>query len=591
MLKKLWSPTGLLLQDINFKQGLNLIIGSAKDGQSHGTNGIGKSSIVRLIDYLLLSSDTAKIFDEKKYAFLKEQGHQVCLLLENGGELLEIRRSFGEPKKVYIRENIQAEYPYEIEEAKKLLSRKFFPQSTERKYPEGSYRNLMNFFVKDDLTSVKRNDPIAYLQHGGAKKSLLILLNLYLLGLSSAHLNDLLKTWETTEELTREVKVLQKHLETSGKPISQLRSELAVKGKELALIRQSLNEFKLNDSFKKISERIAELDEQLASLRKKERQTGNQLEKLKKFTESSQSEIDVDDVRKQYESVALDLGRIVRKSLEEVLDFRASITRERLKFYGNRMTELSSEHKKLLAEIQEKDAQRAGLMKTIDDNMDMSLTEAWGRYALESAKIAEIRQRLDGIEKIHAELGRMQHDESMHHMQIQLALSEYSESVETIRSLFNEIVAAAFEDIRYEAKGVYLDISTPGQLKNRNVPVKIEIGFPHIEALGQTKLKTVIYDLTVFLNAVRENIPLPDFLIHDGVFHGIEIRKKVNLLNYIHKQSEQGGFQYITTFNEDEIQIGDLDRNRGINYRFDLDSNIIVNLKDKPGEMLFGFRF
>lgn len=592
MLKRLWSPTGLLLRDINFKSGLNLIIGSAKDGQSHGTNGIGKSSIVRLIDYLLLSSDAAKIFDGKKYAFLKEQGHQICLLLENREEFLQIRRSFGEPKKVYIRENNQAEYPYEIEEAKKLLCGKFFPQTAERKYPEGSYRNLMNFFVKDDLTSVKRNDPVAYLQHGGAKKSLLILLNLYLLGLSSTHLNDLLKTWETTEELTREAKVLQKYLtDTSGKPVSQLRSELAIKGKELALVRQSLSEFKLNDSFKKISERIAELGEQLVNLRKKERQTSNQLEKLKKFTESSQSEIDVDDVRKQYESVALDLGRIVRKSLEEVLDFRASITRERLKFYGSRMTELSSEHKKLLAEIQQKDAQRAGLMKTIDDDMDMSLTEAWGIYASESAKIAEIRQRLDGIEEIHAKLGRMQHDESKHYMQIQLALSEYSESVEIIQGLFNEIVAAAFEDIRYEARGVYLDISTPGQLKNRNVPVKIEIGFPHIEALGQTKLKTVIYDLTVFLNAVRGNIPLPDFLIHDGVFHGIEIRKKVNLLNYIHGQSEQGGFQYITTFNEDEIQIGDGDRSRGINYRFDLDGNIIANLKDKPGEMLFGFRF
>lgn len=143
--------------------------------------------------------------------------------------------------------------------------------------------------------------------------------------------------------------------------------------------------------------------------------------------------------------------------------------------------------------------------------VDVYLQKTKNVSALESAKIAEIRQRLDGIEKIHAELGRMQYDESMHHMQIQLALSEYSESVETIRSLFNEIVAAAFEDIRYEAKGVYLDLSTPGQLKNRNVPVKIEIGFPHIEALGQTKLKTVIYDLTVFLNAVREISRCPIF--------------------------------------------------------------------------------
>lgn len=78
-------------------------------------------------------------------------------------------------------------------------------------------------------------------------------------------------------------------------------------------------------------------------------------------------------------------------------------------------------------------------------------------------------------------------------------------------------------------------------LKNKSLPVGIEIKFLQVEALGQAKSSTIIYDLTVFLNAMRENIPLLGFLIHDGVFHGIEPRKKVNLLNYIQNREKVEG--------------------------------------------------
>ena len=598
MLKRLSSSTGLLLKDIEFKPGLNLIVGQYSDkkeaveSQSHGTNGIGKSSIVRLVDYLLLSEKASTIFNHKKYNFLRDQEHEICLSLEHRGKTLNIRRRFCESKKVYIRENEQPEYGYDIEEAKKVLAAIFFPKTAERCYPDGSYRNLMNFYIKDDLTNGKLDNPIAYLQHRGATKKLLVLLNLYLFGLPSCHLSELLNIWDKEEKLKNEKNVLTDFLhKITGKPIPQLRSELAVKEKELTAIRHSLDEFKLNESFKKISETIAEIDKQLAGFRRQEHQISNQLEKLRQFTHAAPNEINIEDTRKQYEAVALDLGRIIGKSLEDVLFFRASITQERLNFYGDRIGELSTEHNKLLVEIQSRDTQRAALLKTVDADTDMSLTEAWGRYASEKAQIADIRNRLDSIEKNNNELTAVQFEATTCQMEAQSALQNYSEAIENIRTLFNEIVAAAFDGIRYEADGAYLDIHTIGKQRNNSMPVEIEIDFPHLEALGQTKLATAIYDLTLFFNSIHEDIPLPDFLIHDGVFHGVEIRKKINLLNYIQEQSKQDHFQYIVTFNNDEIQLNDNDRAQGIACQFEMSEHTIISLKDRPEEMLFQFRF
>lgn len=113
MLKRLSSSTGLLLKDIEFKPGLNLIVGQYSDkkeaveSQSHGTNGIGKSSIVRLVDYLLLSEKASTIFNHKKYNFLRDQEHEICLSLEHRGKTLNIRRRFCESQK-YILERMNS---------------------------------------------------------------------------------------------------------------------------------------------------------------------------------------------------------------------------------------------------------------------------------------------------------------------------------------------------------------------------------------------------------------------------------------------------------------------------------------------------
>jgi uncharacterized protein YydD (DUF2326 family) len=81
-------------------------------------------------------------------------------------------------------------------------------------------------------------------------------------------------------------------------------------------------------------------------------------------------------------------------------------------------------------------------------------------------------------------------------------------------------------------------------------------------------------------------------LIHDGVFHGIDKRILVNVLNYINSQALiNRNFQYIITANEDEIYIPDDKKSIYGNYNFDWETKVTKKYEDIPEKMIFKSEF
>lgn len=97
ILKRIYSNTNLF-SEIKFKPGINIIEGVIDRSKSkhRGLNGIGKSTLVRLIDFALIS-DTSKgsYFDVRDYDFLKP--HSVTLEFEAEGMSYYINRKFDDP--------------------------------------------------------------------------------------------------------------------------------------------------------------------------------------------------------------------------------------------------------------------------------------------------------------------------------------------------------------------------------------------------------------------------------------------------------------------------------------------------------------
>ena len=174
MLRRLWSPTNLF-DEIEFHDGINLIMGRYAGGRQPGTtgiNGIGKSSVVRLIDFMLLSESSRKLFSSPKYAWMGEDDHSVCLELTVAGTPIYIRRTFGKAVgEVAIRIGLDNEVTVEEVYAKALLNTAFFPETPDRIGVDNRFRSLMPFYIKDDLTAHKRFDPVRFVDARGRQRT------------------------------------------------------------------------------------------------------------------------------------------------------------------------------------------------------------------------------------------------------------------------------------------------------------------------------------------------------------------------------------------------------------------------------------
>ncbi len=189
---------------------------------------------------------------------------------------------------------------------------------------------------------------------------------------------------------------------------------------------------------------------------------------------------------------------------------------------------------------------------------------------------------LEQIDNVQEKLGNMQVSISEVKNNILSILRQYENTIESLRELFLEILqnAIVFEN---DTNDGYFGISAKPNSSKNQLPFKIEVEIPKTEALGQSRLKIVAYDLMVFLHNINLKRTMPDFIIHDGVFHGISLNTKIKALNFIYRQHlKDPYFQYITTFNEDEIY-----KDLVGNLEFQLNDVIIAEYTDNPDEMIF----
>ena len=92
--------------------------------------------------------------------------------------------------------------------------------------------------------------------------------------------------------------------------------------------------------------------------------------------------------------------------------------------------------------------------------------------------------------------------------------------------------------------------------------VNIEITFPAMYSKGKNQGRTLVFDLAVLINSIKNNYPGPKFLVHDGIFDGVDKAHFVSLYKYLEDLKTKMRFQYIVTLNEEGTlseKFGDVD--------------------------------
>ena len=294
---------------------------------------------------------------------------------------------------------------------------------------------------------------------------------------------------------------------------------------------------------------------------------------------------DIEKTRKVYSQVDEDLAIFIKKSMDEILQFRKIITENRKSFLSKRILEIKNSLLLITDEISNLEVKRTAIYKSLDDIKALDeLKHSYQDLIAEKSQLDKNGVLLAKIKEVEVEISNLSTRLSEQNTEILNVVNNSNSIIENIRTIYFDILE----------KVIFIDESTDGAIfeigarTNKTSPVVFEIDVPKSESLGNNRFTFLAYDLTAFFHLISSKRSLPNFLVHDGVFHEVELKKQINILNYIYSQSlRHPDFQYIFTMNETQLKVSEENIRLIGNYKFEIEDIKIAHLKNFEGNMFF----
>lgn len=583
-LNKLYSETNLF-KSVEFIPGINIIRGiyKSKETDKSELNGIGKSTLIRLLDFILLS-DTARtnFFNVKKHSFLN--GHSVSLEFEVDKKVYFLKRSFDDARKPLFGNNSSSLDAYQQEELKRILGDQFFINDNYNGIIESDwFRSLIKFFIKDDINHFQRTDPLNFIDVH-SRKFQTYSYNLFLLDLPNKSVTNFDVLTKQVNDLRKQKnRLLVRLKDDTGKKIQEITTEVRQLDEKIDAFQKSVNNYKFLTTYKDVEEELIKISSSISDLLSKLNIYNRKLAEYKK-SYRYEVEFDKDKIVKLYSELKETVASVVSKELNDVLDFRKRLSENRMKFLVKKESELQTEIEKLNEDISKLEERRVTLYKILDEKRALdSIKNTYSLLIEEKTKKERLTAFVSQIDDIDKRIYKLNQDITKTISDISSEINSTQDKINKISSLFFEIIE---ECIKTDNKSdITFDIRPNPDITS---PLDIAINVPKSDALGKSRLKILSYDLTVFFTIIQNKRHLPFFLAHDGVFHGIDIKTVIKVLNYVNsKHLRYPDFQYIVTANENEIFIPEDKKSVYGHYNFNIEDKIIVTYTDNPEEMIF----
>ncbi|GGD42600.1 hypothetical protein GCM10011514_03210 [Emticicia aquatilis] len=553
ILKKIYTEPKQLFEPVKFIDGINFIFG--KKEQSTDTkkslNGIGKSTFLDLLDFALLSSyrsDTSpRLMAAQQKGILK--GLSVVLEFEVNQIEYAISRSFEEPNSVKFSINDSSFEDYSVDDLKRKLCKIIFlKKDYEGYFDEKWLRYLLLFFLKIQKPKKEKfTDPVKYIKELTAAE-----LNQYLLFLMDidnklAHQNFKLQTDLKNIEPT--IKGIKKFiLESYGiQDIGEASSRVKTLIIEIEEIEKAIKSFNLSKQYQIDESRANKLTAEIKELWFLNHQDRK---KIDAYRDSVHEEINVNPlkIKRMYEELNSLLANNIKKSLDEAIKFKKKLISSRQEFIEEEINQLVESIRERELEIEKKGIERRSFFAMLESEKAITdLTEAFKSLSNKQNEKASLESQT----KIYQDLIREKNQIEQEEKKLEGKILDYSLKNEKEELAFSRLFRSIYNYL-------YPDLNDPSIFSispNLDADSKLQINIlPNNEMLskGRNQGRTLIYDLAVLLNSIDKKINAPRFLVHDGIFDGMDKAHFIKLYEFLEEQKLQGKrFQYILTYNEE----------------------------------------
>lgn len=580
-LTKIYSNKNNIFNPITFNEGFNVVFAEIKlrENQDKDTHNLGKSRLMDLIDYCLLKERKPSFFLFKYYEKFKDFVFFLELKLNNG-KYLTVKRSVSSNTKISIKIHKEKEQDFTlssdkfwdyfdipIDTAKLILDANFNLKSIS----PWDYRTAINYALRnqDDFSDIfKLSNFLGRHLHWKPYVGKILGFNADNLKRNYELAYDIEKSKELLTELRLDIG------EILGDEEEVLTGLLDIKNKESESLQKQLDTFNFDKvDTENINKLVSEIDEDISELNKVKYYLSANIRKLNNTLKDEKINLKTSLTQKLFEEAGVIFDGQIKKSYDDLIEFKRKITTERKKYVKVKVKELEDELNLVTNKLEELNTSRSKKLSYLNKIGTFDKYKEVTSILLSiKTEINDINRKLTLSKKISETEEKINEDENEQSLTKALIKDNREEVTKDKQGIYNSIknLFSIFVLDVLDKNGF---ISTK-QNKEGNLEFYAGIMGDTGEQTGESdghsykKILCMGYDLSV--SFAYSNADFVRFIYHDGGLETLDERKKKAFLNFVRTYSELYGIQYILT-------VIDSDMPSGVNFS---DEEIVLNLHD-----------
>ena len=562
-------------KNIEFNEKFNAIVAFIESDKKEDTHNLGKTSLIRVIDFLLLSNfekSTDKLLGND--IFIGQEFYGELKL--NSGKYLLIKRSINTPTKISFKLNDSKlnNFELDINWDEELTLKKAKARLNEflnfNILPNWDYRKSITYFLRsqqDYLDVFKLNKFKG--KHKDWKPFVFDLL-----GFNGKLILEKLEIEEEIDILKGKVKTLKLEAQIDTSEKDRLEGLLEIKKNELFEVRTLIDRFNFfKEDILTNKKLVEEIDVQLQAFNTDRYRISFEINKIESSLSDINDDIDNKTISDLFEEVNLYYPQQLKKEYNDLINFQKSLTIERKKYLLETLTELKKEYLDLNTKIKEIENQKGELLSLLTQKDSYQKFKEYQKKTIslevEVERIDDKIQAIDNSLIIENDITEKKESIASHILALKEALTERKHS--SINKIFNSII----KEILDTNALISLKLNNQGNIEfNADYQNKVDL-LNTSESQGTTykKLLCVAFDLSLLVNFSDKSFY--KFVYHDGVLEGLDDRIKIRYIKLVKELCEKYDLQYIITLIDSDLpkDMPDLIENEDICLRLNDKNN------------------
>lgn len=540
-------------KNIEFNENFNAVVAFIESDKKDDTHNLGKTSLIRVIDFLLLSSynkNTDKLLGNNLFIGQDFYGE----LKLNNGKYLVIKRSINTATKISFKLNdfkldsFKIDIDWDEELTLKKAKAKLNECLSFNVLPNWDYRKSITYFLRsqqDYLDVFKLNKFKG--KHKDWKPFVFDLL-----GFNGTLILEKLEIEEEIDDLKKKIQTLRLEAQIDTSEKDRLEGLLEIKKIELSEIKNQIDKFNFfKEDILTNKQLVEEIDIKLQAFNTDRYRISYEINKIESSLSEINDDIDDKEINSLFEDVNLYYPKQLKKEYEDLINFQKSLTTERKEYLTETLSLLKLDYTKLNKSIKEIESQKSDLLSLLTEKDSYFKFKEYQKKTIGiEVEIERIKDKLKAIDSTLI----LENDIKDKREIINDKIAELKKSLtERKHSNINKVFNSIIKEILDTNALISLKLNNQGNVEfNADYQNKTDL-LKTSESQGTTykKLLCVAFDLSLLVNYSDKSFY--KFVYHDGVLEGLDDRIKIRYINLIKEFCEEYDLQYIVTLIDSDL--------------------------------------